>query len=462
VAEDLLTLELVPTKTRLRKIGLLSQSLLLLTVLAGCSGKDGTPGPQGSPGSTGEQGTPGPEGPQGAQGPTGMNGTSPDGGTSTGLPTSCLSPCHGFDGVVEQWKTSTHYSTFIANLGGEEVATWTGARSCGNCHAMDGIEQRVANNVGTVDGAAVPNLGNGHLEYANPQNNKLSEPNYAGVSKVAAVSCLTCHSVTNETDPHRTGMPYTKGSFPLRVPSGEMDSAFIEKSPDTSAITGMTAGNRGPSNTCIWCHKSRKDVTNFIVASNTITSAYWGPHEGPQADIYSGKGGYHYTGLAYGTSTHEQKLACIDCHMPSVASNSGAPDHSFNAKIGACTSCHVGATNFDVNGGQGQVTLAMQELRAALNNAGMLTRGSSSPYPALSASELKDSDFALDKARPGGGMNGGPTVLDADQAGALYNYLILARGSALGVHNPKYTRQLIFDSYFAVTGLPPTSLSRPQ
>jgi len=30
------------------------------------------------------------------------------------------------------------------------------------------------------------------------------------------------------------------------------------------------------------------------------------------------------------------------------------------------------------------------------------------------------------------------------------------------VHNPKYVKQLIFDSYFAVTGSPPTTLARPQ
>ena len=70
-------------------------------------------------------------------------GIGADGGT-VGLPTSCLSPCHGFNGIVEQWKTSTHYSAFISNLGGDEVATWTGATACGNCHAADALQMRVA------------------------------------------------------------------------------------------------------------------------------------------------------------------------------------------------------------------------------------------------------------------------------------------------------------------------------
>ena len=34
---------------------------------------------------------------------------------------------------------------------------------------------------------------------------RLAEATYAGQSKVASVSCVTCHSVTDATDPHRTG-----------------------------------------------------------------------------------------------------------------------------------------------------------------------------------------------------------------------------------------------------------------
>ena len=51
--------------------------------------------------------------------------------------------------------------------------------------------------------------------------------------------------------------------------------------------------------------------------------------------------------------------------------------------------------------------------------------------------------------------------LSADYAGALYNYLLIVRGSGMGVHNPVYVRQLIYDSIVAVTGAPPAGLSRP-
>jgi hypothetical protein len=384
-----------------------------------------------------------------------------DGG-SVGLPASCLSPCHGFNGIVEQWKTSTHYATFISNLGGDEVASWTGATACGNCHAVDALQMRVAGALGTTADAGVTNANNGHLGYRNPGNGALAEAVYAGSAKVAQVGCITCHNVTPETDPHRTGLPYTKGSFPLRVPVGAMDQPSIEKSPDKTAVTGMPAGALGPSNTCVWCHRSRKDVTNYIAADNTLTSPNWGPHEGPQSDVYSAAGGYHYAGMTYGTSTHQQKLACNDCHMPSASTNGGSPNHSFYPQIAACTNCHTGATNFDVSGGQSAIKAALAELEKALNDAGYLTRSAAAPYVALSTAELANGQFATDKTRPGGGADGGTLHLTADQAGAVYNYLVIARGGGLGVHNPKYTKQLIFDSYVAIKGSPPTTLVRPQ
>jgi Collagen triple helix repeat (20 copies) len=429
--------------------------------IIGCAGADGEPG---LPGSTGPQGLPGPQGEAGPPGPPGMNGAPGEGGAilpvEGGLPTSCLSPCHGFNGIVEQWKTSTHYATFVANLGGEEVATWTGPQACGNCHAVDAIEQRVAKNVTVAGDGGVVNLANGELNYRNSATGALAEANYAGNAKVAQVGCTTCHSVTNENDPHRTGQPYTPGAFPLRVPTGANDTAFIEKSPDTSAVAGTSLGTLGNANACAWCHRSRKDVTNYIApVSNKISSGHWGPHEGPQTDVYSGKGGYHYAGQTYGSSTHQTKVTCVDCHMAKDANNGNAANHSYRPQLSVCQACHVGTPNYDVGGGLSQMKAGLFELQKALNDASLLTRASTPPYDSLSPSQLADGQFALDLAKTDGGADGGTTVLTADQAGALYNYFILARGSATGIHNPKYTRQLIYDSFKAMTGHGPSSVA---
>jgi hypothetical protein len=59
------------------------------------------------------------------------------------------------------------------------------------------------------------------------------------------------------------------------------------------------------------------------------------------------------------------------------------------------------------------------------------------------------------------GSDGGVAdqVLDANTAGALYNYLIIARGKDFGVHNPTYTKQLLWDSIKYLKGSNPSFMS---
>jgi hypothetical protein len=105
-----------------------------------------------------------------------------------------------------------------------------------------------------------------------------------------------------------------------------------------------------------------------------------------------------------------------------------------------------------VIGGQTAMMDSIQELRVELNTQGFLTRGNGE----LSSDDLDDRQFAEDSVRTGA------MGLSADVTGALYNYLLLARGSGGGVHNPVYVRELVYDSYFALTGQAPATLpSRP-
>ena len=43
---------------------------------------------------------------------------------------------------------------------------------------------------------------------------------------------------------------------------------------------------------------------------------------------------------------------------------------------------------------------------------------------------------------------------DLESLRSLYDYILVARGGAYGVHNPKYVAELLYDSYFALSGLP--------
>lgn len=406
---------------------------------------------------TGPTGPAGPPGPAATAAEAGV-GLAIDGGATISI--SCLSPCHAFNGVIAQYQGSTHYQVYLANVDTATAAEWTEpGEPCGNCHAIDAIQQRVTGNVQTDMDAGVVNLAMGELQYLDPRTHALTAANYAGTATVAQVYCTTCHDVTNQNDPHKTGIPWTPGSFPLFIDGG---SIFLDKSPTVGAVTGMDAGSYGPGDTCMWCHRSRSDVTNYITASNTM-SIYWGPHEGPQADVFTAAGGYQYPNLPYGTSTHQQKLSCVDCHMPSVADNSNVPNHTFNPQLSVCANCHSPApTSFDVSGGETIVKSVLTDVERAMNDLGWLTRSSSSPYVALSdadggSGQVGDGNWDQDDPTPG-------AVLTAPQAGAIYNYMLVARGGGYGVHNPLYEKQLMYDSYMAVTGNPPPTFSsgRPQ
>lgn len=435
----------------------------------GPEGEPGAPGPKGDQGDKGEQGDQGEKGDTGDTGEQGPPGPPGDGAGGDGaggagsvtlpegtLNASCMRPCHTFTGMVEQWKTSRHYSTYIANLNGDEVDTWTGAKTCGNCHASDGIEQRVAGNVGHGTAAAGPlNLDQGQINYKD--GSKYVEATYAGQTTVAMVGCNTCHEAV-EHDPHLTGADYVSGSFPLRVPIDADAQAVIERSSAVGQSDGTQVGKYGAGNACMWCHKSRKDVVNYIVTTNNLSSSTWGPHEGPQTDVYSGKGGYHFSGKTYTqvsahqnfTGTGSSGNGCVRCHMPPVAENMGLPNHSFYPQTSVCTGCHGATDDFDINAGQTNTKLRMRALRTKLNSLNLLSRDGLVP---LTSAQLADDDFELDKALPSSVLSAN-NAIPADTAGALYNYFVLARGSGMSVHNPKYTAQLIFDSDYAI-GLVP-------
>ncbi len=432
---------------------LLLGSLVTLTLggatLMACAGKDGDPG---AAGATGPQGPAGSVGPQGSLGPPGPGF---DGGVpETG---SCTTPCHGFGNVVDQWKYSRHY--MMKELSAEEPVWTTAGASCGNCHAMDGVERRLAKTVGIADGGTAPvDPDKGHLNYKTATGGA-SEVNYSGAARVPVVHCMSCHLFTPTNDPHNTGS-YIPGSAALRVPSGAGDFALIEKSPavdggpSEAGPSGQEAGKLKTGNTCVFCHKSRKDITYYITGANTMSSRNWGPHEGPQADIFSGKGGYHFGTKAYATSVHSTVAnGCPSCHMEPVVGNKNTPDHSMRPTLTFCKTCHTTytGTTFDVAGGQSAIKSMLFKMQKALNDANLLTRSAAAPYVALTTTELGDGAFELDRARPGSGVAGANQVLDAESAGALYNYFLVSRGRERGVHNPIYAKQLLWDSYDKVT-----------
>lgn len=460
----------------------------------GADGAQGPPGPVGPAGGPGETGLPGEQGPPGEAGPPAPAAEA--GVVEGGVTLSCLAPCHDINGGInDRWKNTKH-AMMAANL--EEQDTWTTqAASCGNCHAQDAIANRVAKKVG---GGTPTSVDKGQLNYATATGGA-AEALYAGNASTAIVQCSTCHAFDDANDPHKTQKAYVAFSAPLRVSKDAANKTFIEKSPaGSTAPVGQAANAYQRGNLCIYCHKSRKDVTFYITAdaagvgTNTISSAFWGPHEGPQSDVYTALGGYEWaTDVFTAPLTYKRNHAhtslsdgCVDCHMGTYGAAAGTiPDHSMNPRLATCTkTCHVGETTFDHNGGQTRVKALLTELETlldgcsnpgtpatctAMTGPGLLTRTSSGlpvgVYPAgLQALERGDGNFKLDVAR----TYATPVKLTTDAAGALYNYFVIARGAAFGVHNPTYVKEVLFDSILAMKkfrGLPldpPTALgSRP-
>jgi hypothetical protein len=406
-----------------------------------------------SDGDDGAQGVAGPAGPQGPGGPPGAG----DSGTTPPLSGACTTPCHTFNGVVDQWRFSNHSHPQNNEIGGG---------ACGNCHALDGIQQRVANKfVAGVDGGVVANVDKGHITYrVGPDSGTVSEIGYAGAVTIGRIHCTTCHDFNPTTDPHVTGK-YMAGQAPIRVAGGVNDTVFLEKTEDASAgvPTGQPLSFR-TGNLCAMCHKSRKDVGFYILPTQKLTSTRWGPHDGPQTDVYSGKGGYHFAGKTYSTSAHSTvSNACVGCHMQPVATNANVPDHTMKPTVAFCKTCHTTytGTDFNVQGGRTVVSNGLAELQGLLDAANLITRSETAPYANLSDEELADRQFQLDHVRPGDTSATHPTVNEAT-AGALYNYLIVARSKDLGVHNPTYTKQLLWDSIVQLKGSNPSSIpSRP-
>ncbi|HXX65533.1 MAG TPA: hypothetical protein VEK07_00005, partial [Polyangiaceae bacterium] len=213
--------------------------VLSLFALATCVGPTGPAGAEGQAGPMGAQGATGPAGPTGEAGAQGEAGLGADAGL---IPVSCLSPCHGFNGVITQYQGSIHYMVYLADVDTTTAAEWVApGEPCGNCHAIDALQQRMDGNVGTVEDAGVVNLASGELQYLDPANDQPNYATYAGTATVAQVYCTTCHDVTNANDPHITGIPWTPGSFPLYI-SPDAGSLYLEKSPSAGVVTGIDAG----------------------------------------------------------------------------------------------------------------------------------------------------------------------------------------------------------------------------
>ena len=334
-------------------------------------------------------------------------------GISVSLSASDCMQCHDeppHHAIGREWTSSPHDSGMIA-IQNEEGGHVLNA-PCAQCHTVAGF-----------------------VDYS--INGKLEQSKYDAMP----LTCAGCHN------PHDASNPYQLRDYSA-----------------PSLANGFQISEGGAGQLCMNCHRSR---TNVSTALKNGWTPYFGPHEGPQTDVFFGQDGYTFgdsslTGLA----THTQLTdACVTCHMasdtvdPNASTTLGGhtwkmagPDANGDTteNTTACQSCHGPITNFN-------------QIPAPYDYAGIANGG---PIPGVQtevkallaqlASHIPDSVLA----NPGSATVG--KNLTKDQLGAVWDYLLLSKDGSYGVHNAKYTFALLERAIGAFTGVKVVSNKVPQ
>jgi hypothetical protein len=249
-----------------------------------------------------------------------------------------------------------------------------------------------------------------------------------GVGTNVPLGCPTCHQ------PHQlTGLPAL-----LRNPLYSTNNYFSE----------FPAYNYNPSiNLCAQCHNHRG-------ASWTISSEP--PHQSPQYNMLLGTVGELDSGPAqYDPGYHGIHITnqCVGCHMqspsPSSPDQSGISGHTFAMdSYAVCAGCHGSAAN-----ASNLVVLVSEIITNQIQtNLNSLNQWAITKAPAILGT-AQYGTRAWEYTVPGTLSPGGPgpsaalqTLIPDNIKKSRFNlYLVLYDGS-LGVHNPNYSIELLFNA----------------
>ncbi|MFC2177066.1 hypothetical protein ACFLRH_01470 [Actinomycetota bacterium] len=328
----------------------------VLLLLAACGGDTGPAGPEGPAGPAG------PAGADGADGAAGPAGSAAELDAAELTCTECHNDTSIITGKKAAWEESLH-STGEAFVRGE-------SGSCAGCHSGGAFQEMVAAGM-------------------NPSEVEAGDPN------PTHQDCRTCHEI-------HTSFTST-------------DWALVTTAPVALYAFEDVTYAGGAGNLCGVCHQPRRQIEPADADGNIeVTSTHWGPHHGPQTAVLMGVGGAGETTGSPSFHALNVEDTCVSCHLGESA------DHTFEANLNACTSCHADAESLDVNGAQTEVAEALDEILELLLAKGMYEGDEEEGFHPVVGS------------------------YPAAEAEAMWNYILLAvEDSSLGVHNPGYTRALI-------------------
>ncbi len=246
-----------------------------------------------------------------------------------------------------------------------------------------------------------------------------------------SISCAACHDPHVDANPHQLRTLANVTLMDVSKPGGP---------------TVVTEGGSGK--TCMQCHISRRDAVDYVEV--TAGSNRYGPHHGPQTDMFVGANAMTY-GKDIPSSAHREVIedSCVTCHMQE---NEGTPSftkaggHTMQMKwdsgtnvyemTEACVQCHGEIEGFDFKrqdyDGDGVVEGVQTEVKGLLDKLAMMLP----PY----GSTVIPTDTTTIKAytRP--------------ELRALYNYLFVWEDGSYGVHNLSYAVGLLKASIADLSG----------
>jgi hypothetical protein len=330
-------------------------------------------GPVGPQGPAGTPGTPGAQGPAGPPGAAGPAGAD--------ALNTCVQ-CHGQNATLLaiewQYRKSAHYETVYYERGGD----------CMECHNHQGFI------TAAVNGQPLPPV------FATP----------------APINCRTCHRIHTN---------FTGGDY-----------ALTKTTPVALKVGGTL--DMGDGNLCGSCHQARPISPAPVLggAPVNITNFRYGPHYGPQANVFAQSGPFHFTGPATipPAATNPHRDECSACHMvPGVVNNNAvsAGGHTFTLTYGAdgsgqlvaaCTRCHSSAQSFDHFGGKSRTQAQLATLKGLLAAEGIM--------------------------RADGYANTG--TFDANVVAAFLNWKYFYYDGSYGLHNPEYTDAVLRNTIAAM------------
>jgi hypothetical protein len=334
-------------------------------------------------GCEGPEGPVGPKGDAGAAGPAGPTGPEgPQGPAGADANESCTQ-CHNDMTTVLNAKSDEF------GFSAHAIGTYFNrGGECAACHNNEGFRAR-------VDYTSASDI------YS-----------YAGPSE-SAISCYTCHMI------HETYE--AANDWGLTFTDQVTETILGTRSPNFASGSLLDIGT---GNMCLQCHQSR-DRGNVPADTSTIAvtvNGHWGPHYGVQGNVLNSMAGVHVgdagdypdQGDGHGDPTKLDK-GCINCHM-----YEGNHELAVNFDD-ACSECHSDGEGLyeDLHD---EVKAMMDALGAELTAQGVMEPTAEGNYAPLSKS------------------------VTADQAKAIWNYMVAYQDHSYGAHNPSYIKTLLENS----------------